>query len=155
MDSRLAAANKPMLDSNRMSEGIETPPAAKLFRTMQTDASGRPLCGDGNLMLGVRVPVDVKPDATGLVHPGRGGMSVTPNDPARLPPHLRPTRLDGGMSVLPVFWIQRDDLGADLSYRPDVKKPLKHGLVEPSAPVALGNFQSALTATVESWEKWV
>jgi hypothetical protein len=132
----------------------ESAVAIKLYRTMQTDEAGRPPRGDGAYMLGVRVGVDAKPDTNGFVHPGRGGMSVTPDDPACLPPPLRPKVLDGGYGALPVFWIHRNDLGEDLSYRPDARKPLRHGLVEPATPVMVDAFQSALAATMERWQEW-
>jgi hypothetical protein len=42
-----------------------------LYRVMIVDGVGRPVCGDGDNMLGARVPVDIKPDAEGFVAPGR------------------------------------------------------------------------------------
>jgi hypothetical protein len=54
----------------------------RLYRVMVVDAAGRPICGDGDNMLGARVPIDIRPDAEGMVGPGRGGMSVSPDDHA-------------------------------------------------------------------------
>jgi len=45
-------------------------------------------------MLGVRVPLDIEPHASGCVRPGTGGMSVAPRL-ADLPPHRIPRRLRG------------------------------------------------------------
>jgi hypothetical protein len=47
---------------------------------MLKSVGGAPLVGTGDAMLGARVPIDIKTDLDGLVHPGRGGMSVTPDD---------------------------------------------------------------------------
>jgi len=90
-------------------------------------------------MLGVRVPIDVRPDANGTVAPGGGGMSVTPDDPARLPPHLRPVS-HGGLGVLPVFGMPVGGLGLLLSFRPDPRRPDRHGFVEPSRVMTLENL---------------
>ena len=124
----------------------------ELFRVMRKDADGAPLCGTGNLMLDARVPVDIRPDAAGRVRPGRGGMSVTPGSPRWLPIHLRPETL-GGAGRLPVFVIGLAMLGVDLTYRPDEKKPDRHGYVEPSAVLGLAAYQDALFRTAPHWRE--
>ncbi len=93
-------------------------------------------------MLGARAPIDIKVDPDGRVHPARGGMSVTPDDPGRLPPHFRPVSL-GGYGKLPVFGIAVVRLGERLSYRPDPKRPARHGFVEPGASMPLGAYAPA------------
>jgi hypothetical protein len=103
-------------------------------------------------MLGVRPGIDVRPDAHGQVHPG-GGMSVTPEDPKRLPLHLRPEAL-GGLGRLPVFHIDVGILGGCLKYVPSARKPTHHGQIEPAAPVPLATFQNELCATSGSWTEW-
>jgi len=103
-------------------------------------------------MLGARVGVDVRPDAAGNVQPAQGGISVTPEDPSRLPPHLRPIRL-GGQCGLPLFKIDDGSLGRALAYLPSPKKPTRHGLIEPAALMAIGNYQSALAATSVAWNE--
>lgn len=119
-----------------------------------TDERSRPKVGTKNLMLGARVPTDIKPDGDDAVHPGTGGMSVTPEDPARLPPHLRPTSLKGGQSTLPVFWISDTKLGETLRFRPDARHPERHGYVEPAVVMKLTAYQDALAGTEEAWVRW-
>lgn len=89
-----------------------------LYRPMLRDDAGRPRCGDRANMLGARPVVDIPVQENGTVATGQGGMSVTPDDPAYLPPHVRPERL-GGRGKLPVFVIAPSGLGSTLSYRPD------------------------------------
>ena len=115
-------------------------------------ADGRPVCGRNDCTLGVRLGIDVHPDAKGQVHPG-GGMSVTPEDPKRLPLHLRPVAL-GGLSRLPVFYMDVGDLEGCLRYVPSKKKPKRHGQIEPAAPVPLEVFEDDLCATSGHWTEW-
>lgn len=122
-----------------------------LFRIMLKDVEGRPVVGTSDNMLGARVSVDVRPDGEDRVHPTRGGISVAPEDPARLPPHLRPIRL-GGQCGLPLFRIEDASLGQELAYRPDPKKPTRHGMIEPAASMLLRAYQGALAATAPDWE---
>ncbi|HEX7477298.1 MAG TPA: hypothetical protein VF331_05790 [Polyangiales bacterium] len=102
-------------------------------------------------MLGVRPGVDIRPDAGGKVTGGIGGLSVTPDDPARLPPHIRPARL-GGRGKLPVFEIQVATFGPALQYRRDGDHPDRHGFVEPASVTTLDAYQSSLGATQENWK---
>ena len=121
---------------------------------MLKSVGGAPLVGTGDAMLGARVPIDIKTDLDGLVHPGRGGMSVTPDDPARLPPHFRPASL-GGFGKLPVFGVETTKLGDLLFYRPDLKKPTRHGYVEPRTVMAIAAYQVAIAATGPHWQEIV
>jgi len=123
-----------------------------LYRVMIVDRAGRPVCGDGNNMLGARVPIDIRPNAEGIVSPGRGGMSVSPDDPRNLPFFLLPLGL-GGKGALPLFSLMVSRLASRLSYRPDPKRPTKHGFVEPAAPVALADYRMALAATEPDWRR--
>lgn len=125
----------------------------EIFRTMLQRDTGVPLCGSDDCMLGVRPGVDVHPDGGGLIHPGRGGMSATPNSPKGLPPHLRPESL-GGFSRLPVFFTSVETLPRSLSYVPSQKKPERHGEVEPAVSTALDSFQRVLCATANLWRLW-
>ena len=122
----------------------------KLFRAMLKDHDGAPLCGDEANMLGVRVPVDVKPDQADNVHPGARGMSVTPSNPARLPPHLRPVQL-GGFGALPVYGIEDGHIGERLAFFPDPRKPEIHGVIHPSSTMPLADYRAALAATKPVW----
>lgn len=103
-------------------------------------------------MLGVRPGVALRPDDTGRVVGGQGGLSVTPDDPMRLPPHVRPPRF-GGKGKLPVFELPAGSLGGALSYRADPEHPERHGFVEPGAPMHLSEYQSALASTQSGWEE--
>lgn len=128
-----------------------TPPQRRLFRVMQKDqATDHPLCGNGSCQLGARVGVDIRPDDDNQVHPGRGGLSVTPDDPKHLPLHFRPKQL-GGNGRLPVFQIECNQLGSSLQYRSDPQKPHAHGFIEPAKMMALSCYQAALAATQNRW----
>jgi hypothetical protein len=127
-------------------------PPTKIFRAMSRALDGGPICGSGPCMLGVRVPLDIAPDEAGNVHPGRGGMSVTPDDPARLPPHLRPISL-GGLGKLPVFAIEVGRLGPHARHRPDPRRPTRHGFVEPAISMSLSSFRTALATTRAAWRE--
>lgn len=145
----LGRVNADLPSSERRPAGDVT-----LYRTFVTDDEGRPKIGAGNFMLGARVPTDIKPDADGMVGPGRGGMSVTPNDPSGLPPHLRPITLAGGLSTLPVFSIRSPKLGQSLRFQPAKRLPERHGFVEPALAMKLETYQNALGATVSEWVLW-
>lgn len=118
---------------------------------MCTSADERPTCGTGDYMLGARVGVDVKPDGENIVHPGRG-VSVAPDDPVHLPPHLRPETL-GGFGRLPVFALEIVRLGPNLAYRSSRSKPDRHGEIEPNEPMQLADYQEALCMTGPDWER--
>ncbi len=119
---------------------------------MRKDETGRPLRGAESNMLGVRPGADIHPDASSGVSGGRGGLSVTPDDPRLLPPHVRPPRF-GGRGKLPVFALPMDCLGTSLAYRPDPERPERHGFVEPGELMDLGEYQAALGATQPSWRE--
>lgn len=119
---------------------------------MKEDVDGLPTVGPSGRMLGVRPGGAPTPDVLALrpadlVPPGQGGMSVAPGDPALLLRHRRPPSL-GGTGQDPVWYIEVDDLGPDLVFRQD---RVTHGLIEPSRPMALQEFQDALAATRSRW----
>jgi hypothetical protein len=125
----------------------------KVFRAMRKDSCGLPMLGDGGNMLGVRPFVDILADAEGSVQGGGGGLSVTPDDPTRLPRHVRPARL-GGVGKLPVFEIPVAALGTTLRYRADSGHPDRHGFIEPAESMTLPQYQSALAATQSDWKEF-
>jgi hypothetical protein len=86
-----------------------------------------------------------------MVRPETGGMSVSPDDPMRLPAFRRPPAM-GGTGKDPVFCISEECLGQSLRYRPDPQRPNEHGFIEPSKPMTLDEFQKALADTVRSWK---
>lgn len=118
---------------------------------MLRNPDGSPQCGSENCRLGVRIPIDIRPDAVGFVHAGTGGMSVTPDDLVRLPPHFRPIAY-GGIGKLPVFAMLTSRLGDFLSCRRDPKGPERHAFVEPAGVMPLAAYQDHLAATAPNWQ---
>jgi hypothetical protein len=96
------------------------------------------------------VPEDLEPDESGLVHPGAGGLSVSPDDPGRLPSHRRPMGM-GGTGLDPVWELAITSLGPELAYRPDPDDPDNHGFIEPRRTVQLVSFETALAASRAAW----
>ena len=122
------------------------------FRAMRRGTDGRPICGATGARLGVR-PVDIETDDLGQVCPGRGGLSVTPDDPGRLPVEFRPEVL-GGLGRLPVFSIRASQLGDSLGVRPDPRYPEQHAFVEPSLEMPFDRYQTELCETAPGWEEY-
>jgi hypothetical protein len=124
---------------------------AILFRCMRA-VGDHPAIGPTARTLGVRAGIDV-PVISGTVRPQQGGLSVTPDDPRRLPPFRRPAEL-GGTGKDPVFAIDENDLGPDLVYRPDPLDPGRHGFIEPARIMAFGKYELALAATQAAWRQF-
>jgi hypothetical protein len=101
-------------------------------------------------LLGARPGIDIVLDAYNLVDRGTGGMSVTPDDPGRLPPHVRPKRF-GGLGKLPIFGLETKRLGELLAYRADPRAPDRHGFVEPASRMPFEAYQAALAGTQPDW----
>lgn len=122
---------------------------------MTPSEDGLPRVARSARALGVRVPQDVRLDASGNLAPGTGGMSVAPESVWNLPHHRRPRGLGRG-STGPtadrVFGVEEPPLReARLEARRDPKRPDKHAFVEPTDPVALSVYESALAQTRPSW----
>src|SRR5258708_4370977 len=114
-----------------------------LYRSMKEAIDGFPEVGPGARLLGVRPGGRPKGDVSAItpldpVVPRGGGMS-TADDPNHLIPFRRPPSL-GGTGPDPVWVIDSDDLGADLSARSDTAT---HVLVEPRRSMTLQSFQLA------------
>ena len=77
-----------------------------------------------------------------------GGMSITADDPMKLPPHRRPASYDGTGRDL-VFEINGDSFGGSLSLRQD--DPPGHCLVEPLSFCLFEDYQVAIYATHPFW----
>ena len=127
------------------------------FRSMTPGPDGTPEVGRSARRLGVRVPQDVQPDAAGLVQPRTGGLSVSPGSRWNLPNHRRPQPLGRG-STGPaadiVYAITELPLeGRALVARRDPRRPDKHAFVEPSAPMPLSAYESALESTRSDWRR--
>lgn len=132
-----------------------------LFRSMRAAADGLPAIGPLARNLGVRTDQDPRQryfdihvdPGTGLVEPGTGGLSVSPDRPDNLPHHRLPLALGGGGDD-PVFAIQQGALGPDLDYRPDPRRPTVHGFIEPSRLMDISEYQSALAETRDRWVRY-
>jgi hypothetical protein len=128
----------------------------KLYRAMRADVDGLPAVGPTARTLGVRgleagsfgdIPALLQTD---VVPTGVGGLSVAPNDPVHLPPLRLPISM-GGQGKDPVWELDSNDIGPDLTIRQD--KPT-HGLIEPIRPMTRAEFQSALEATRTRWRRY-
>lgn len=118
-----------------------------IHRGMKED-KGKPAAGDSARTLGVRPDIDIPVDANGMVYPNTGGMSAAPSVEA-LPTHRKPPEF-GGTGKDPVWKIDINDLGPDLTYVPDSPQ---HGTVQPTRPMTLDDYQKALANTNANWEK--
>ena len=124
----------------------------QLFRAMKEAADGLPEIGRSARKLGIRTgdhsPWDVAAILpTDIVGPGGGGLSVAPGDPVRLPRHRRPSSL-GGTGADPVWMIDSSQLPAALAVRLDSPS---HGLIEPTNPLPLADYEAVLAATRVQW----
>lgn len=80
-------------------------------------------------------------------------MSVTPDAIERLPPHVRPRSLPGGLGKLPIYELESARVGQRLVVRRDPANRHRHALVEPATRMQLDELQEALCATREAWEE--
>lgn len=116
-------------------------------------------------MLGARTPpnplVDIPVDSAGMVHSGTGGISVAP-ELKNLPMLLIPARLKhlfpkarGNDELVCWRWGDGSFKGSAVSpglvFRPDPKKPNKHGFVEPANSMLIDQYQQALAETQDQW----
>lgn len=122
--------------------------ATLLYRSMERQ-DDRPRVGRDARSLGVREEYDIEVDEGGMVEPGVGGMSVSPEDILNLPSHRRPSEW-GGTGKDPVWRISREHLGVDLEYRADPIDPT-HGFIEPARTMEFNRYEEAIHATRESW----
>lgn len=126
-------------------------PGERLYRAMEVDADGLPMLGETARRLGARPGTDIPLGRDGLVAPGTGGMSVSPDTPENLPLHRRPPEW-GGTGKDPVWLIGSLALGPGLVYRPDPELA-SHGFVEPSRRMPLDAYQAALAGTRAGWSE--
>ncbi len=123
--------------------------------------------------LGVRVPPDAHPDlpvnSDGTVTPRTGGMSVAPSwrllPPWRIPRRLGTKSLGAkgvqgarGSDAL-ICWRMGVGSFAEgmindlLLFRPDPADSTIHGVVEPAVAMPQADYQTALAATRDEWQK--
>ncbi len=119
---------------------------------MSAAEDGLPRAGVTARTLGARAGTDIIVDSDGMVRPGTGGVSVAPNDIMELPSFRRPREF-GGTGKDPVWFIETDDLGAELRYRPDPDNPASHGFIQPARRMAFGEYQAALHASRGAWRR--
>lgn len=130
-----------------------------VYRTMWED-NGLPRIGTGNNCLGVRVPptepADVRPDANGIVSPGRG-MSVFSHwnklPPALIPEHVHPRgRGPTGLRCFRMGSGPFESCAMNSTLELRVGRKRKHGEIGPIQPVTIENFQADLAATQNQWQ---
>jgi hypothetical protein len=120
---------------------------------MKADEDGLPMIGHKfGSTLGARVGDDVEPTPTGTVGPGCGGMSVSPDEPERLPKHRRPPQFNG-TGRDPVWRISPQALDRRLQCVPDPDDPERHWLVEPVVDMPVAEYQSLIEATRSHWQR--
>jgi hypothetical protein len=143
----------------------------EIWRGMKIDGA-QPALGAGGAHLGIRAGPgehdDIQQDEAGRVHPGRGGMSVSPSVDT-LPPHRLPRRLRDAYpdrfpeakapNTLHCWRLGEGAFAAArvadrLVLRLDPEKPERHGFVEPDATMMLQEYESALVATRDQWRRW-
>ena len=128
--------------------GPYTGSARDLYRAMRIDGETPEVAPN---QLGVRTEgehADITPDADGTVWPDTGGMSVTPDDPEDLPYHRRPVSLEGSCRW-PVWVISSSDIVSPLVVQPQEET---HWFIEPSHPMAVAQYTSALVGTAPLWQ---
>jgi hypothetical protein len=118
------------------------------YRFMKSDLDRLPQIGESARELGVRPDRDIPVNSRGVVGPMTGGMSITADDPMKLPPHRRPASYDG-TGRDPVFEIHGDSFGGSLSLRQD--GPPGHCLVEPLSFCRFEDYQAAIHTTRPFW----
>jgi hypothetical protein len=129
-----------------------------MYRVMKEAKDGKPVVGRTGTSLGVRIPLDIKPDENGDVSPNTGGMSVSPSL-YTLPPLFVPVRLHAlvpkarGSNHLRVWKMgagpfDRSPVAPGLELRPDSRK---HGTIQPDQLMTLLAYEDALAATRDQW----
>jgi len=113
-------------------------------------SGGRPAVDASRTTLGVKLrdSPDILMDEHRFVYPKTGGLSVAPT-PAALPTTKRPKAL-GGTSRYPVWKLDIGRLPPELVLRP---VSANHGLIEPSQPTKVEEFQRALHNLEQLWEQ--
>jgi hypothetical protein len=120
---------------------------------MKADRDGLPVVEGSAEGLGVRldgVTRDI-PVVRGIVTPvGRHGMSVF-GDPRQMHPQRRPTFLEGGKSLLPLFALDERDIPEGLGLTQPNEKT--HMMVEPGRRMPIEEYVALLGATRERWTR--
>ena len=123
-----------------------------MYRAMTADSEGRPELGATARTLGARPGRDIAVDEDGYVLPGPDGMSVTLDDPTRMPRPRRPRSL-GGEGRDPLFQMRSDLLRRALRLHVDELHPrTAHACVTPAERWRFDEYQGAHHGTRPRWE---
>jgi hypothetical protein len=128
----------------------------KVLRTMKIGEDDLPEVGKTGRYLGARPSGkfrDIDVDANEMVHPGTGGLSVSPPPPENLHELVRPPEY-GGIGKDPLWELETNELPPELAYRPDPKRLKEHGFIEPARAMSFEEYQGALHATRELWKRF-
>lgn len=137
-----------------------------LYRSMKKNPNdGLPVVSDSSSGLGIRLntlvnqiednkidkkfDIDVNEDGK-VIHSAKG-LSVTPNDPYKIPVTLRPKSYKGGSPNRYIFEIPTNKIGTNLAYVPDPKNPLDHGFLAPSEEMLASDYRDAIIGTRPDW----
>jgi len=120
----------------------------RCYRAMKKAEDDYPEVGVSSRTLGARPGLDLPIDSAGMVQPQTGGMSVTVNDPYKLP-LVRLPRNMGGNGRDPLFWMGEERLPRLLSIRID--KGSCHAFVEPIEHCPFESYQQTLHGTRSDW----
>ena len=118
---------------------------------MKQDPDHLPKLGRSARTLGVRVEgsyQDVQLDGEGQVIPGKGGMSVTVDDPSKMPPARRPRWINNGRSEDPLLYIEYHRIQAPLTVRIDRDA---HAMIEPTELRLLTDYEKDIASTRPHW----
>lgn len=121
---------------------------------MRVALDGLPLTGPTARTLGARPgspPEGDIPIAGGMVHPGTGGMSVSPPPSGNLPRFRRPPEHGGTAKKIKLYELDTDGLPDELRARPDPKNPRRHAFIEPARETSFEEYEHALEETRELW----
>ncbi|MFT5431746.1 MAG: hypothetical protein ACI9OJ_002444 [Myxococcota bacterium] len=124
-----------------------------MYRAMKAALDGRPELDATARTLGARPGRDIVVEESGFVRPGPNGMSVTLDEPRRLPRHRRPRSL-GGEGRDPLFRMcSKTLLPSSLVLRRDEDRPeTLHGMLTPAEQCRFTEYQTALHSTRPHWE---
>lgn len=130
----------------------------RLYRGMRANLDGLPATeGNPKSALSVRAgngEYDDIPVRDGHVEPGTGGMSVTHDDPQKLPAHRVPPSHGGSAKGSFIFYIDAINLGLSLTSKPYPRKnDDSHYCIEPAARCLVEKYKDDLAETRTHWSK--
>lgn len=121
-----------------------------LFRAMFPDDDGGPRVGSQRNMLGIRPGVDVKQEPAG---PGRGGMSVTARNAAKMPAPIRPKAFGGLNGETVMFELDEGSLEPPGLQLGTIHPRSLHAVVEANEMCSISELQERLHSTRGDWRR--